>query len=556
MNNKIIIGVFGVFLLVLSLFFLFSQTDNDSSIPKVSFSDWQEEFDPYSYEPQGIGVFKDLAEKYTKDSVIEVFTEADLIKLDTNKHYNFLFIENFLSPEYKELQTVNRFVEKGSNAYYSFNYLNEYVFTQHFKGTPCYWDYSKNVYIWFSGKSYAYNALFQAQNISKDWSFFVSKNIKDSNFIAHKFGFDLPVEIQLKDKKGSHFLHSIPELFKNYTVTRKNGYFHSISVLNHFPKNKQIVLLTGFAKDPSKNKSTKKKKSNEVKDDSLIQFILENPSTRLAFILSLGLLILYVIFRTKRREKVIPTKEKHQNMSLSFVDTLSSIYLSKRNPKGILSVMRTNFFARVSRHFYIDLQRKEQAKLNVKLLAEKSNVPLAEIVEIYNDLMAHEKAVSYAYLGMLNEKIRAFYLKTGINSPSKKFTSELNLVEIHRPLWLTLSIVLFFFYLFVTGLIFLSLSYGLGSYLLKIGGLGMIIGFVFMNLPVIKVNHEEIIRVHLFKRNQRFLMNQGIEVRSTATETIFNFEDGNTLQIQHKWISKRGKIQLTQFIEFIKNKTA
>ena len=170
----------------------------------------------------------------------------------------------------------------------------------------------------------------------------------------------------------------------------------------------------------------------EKEDNSLIQFILKNPTLRLAFLLILVLLLLYVFFRAKRKEEILPGYNQKRNMSLAFVETLGSIYISRNSPAGVLQVMRKNFYSAINRHFYIDLSRKENREQQLEKLLAKVPSDSEKLLDIINSLDARKNNIDNRHLGVVYNKIRAFYIENGILHPTEHFVASDKEVELDK----------------------------------------------------------------------------------------------------------------------------
>jgi len=145
------------------------------------------------------------------------------------------------------------------------------------------------------------------------------------------------------------------------------------------------------------------------KDDSYLKFILENPYLRTALILLILGVILYVIFRSKRKRPTVPVIQEQKAMTLAFAETITSIYFAKRSPYGLLQVQRKNFYATIQRHYFLDLNRREGDR-ELRMLAEKSNRSLEEIQNMVGLLETKEVTkVDDQTITEVAQKQRAFY---------------------------------------------------------------------------------------------------------------------------------------------------
>jgi len=290
----------------------------------------------------------------------------------------------------------------------------------------------------------------------------------------------------------------------------------------------------------------------EAEDTSLIQFIMKREALRTAFLLSLVLLILYVIFRAKRRENVLPGVPDKRNLSLSFVETLSSIYLTRHSTSGLLLVMRKNFIAAVQRHFYLEIGTKGSQDEVVEKLIEKSGYDGEKLRQLIYWMDPRKNEVNEKHLGMVYREIRAFYQATGIVKYRDTFVALGKKIEIHKSLWLGGASLLFSFMFIIRGLYMLAQGAGIGVILVIAGAILSYLAYRFIAKPLIVIENEQMTVNGWLWGKTVIKLDQAMQPVVTKEATTLHFEDGNSITIRHAFLSRSAKSSLFQFIEHIK----
>jgi hypothetical protein len=105
--------------------------------------------------------------------------------------------------------------------------------------------------------------------------------------------------------------------------------------------------------------------------------------------LLLAVILLYVLFHLKRRQRVIPVLEKNVNSSLEFVQTVGSLYFQQNDHKKLaIQKMRLLMaFIRNRYHLNTSLPDEELAEK----IAAKSGLELQAVEVIFTQFRAIER---------------------------------------------------------------------------------------------------------------------------------------------------------------------
>jgi hypothetical protein len=557
MNRKVILSflAFALFLGVIIWFLDGASSGSAKTVQKQYRSDWKKTYDLKDDNPRNISFFMDLLGVHVKDSIYNVKYWAELDSIPDHEEATYLFIGDEFGAPNDYYDSILHYADSGATAFISFNHLTSNIYERHFEEGAFYWDYSKVLFAWLGDTTVPFYHVYENDTINEDWYSFSETEIIDTNYRSYLFALKHPFAFYEKHGKGKVHFHSIPNLFENYQVIQPNGYAHAQIILNQIPKDKPVIFLSCginnsnqvVVEDPDKNED-----GAEKEDHSLIQFILKNPSLRLAFLLLIALLLLYVFFRAKRKEEILPGYTQKRNMSLAFVETLSSIYISRNSPVGVLQVMRKNFYSSINRHFYIDLTRKETREQNLQKLLAKVPYDPEKLTDLVKSLDSRNNHVDNRYLGTVYNNIRAFYIETGLVRPSETFVVSDKTVDLNKSLWPGALVLLKSILLLMKGLMLLAAGGSIGMFLVIPAMVLIYLASRFIRLPLATIQSDKLILYGLFAGKREISLNQTIRFTVEKRHVSFECEDGTTFSINLAMLSKRAKSALYQFLEFIK----
>ncbi|RPD37954.1 DUF4350 domain-containing protein [Chitinophaga barathri] len=146
-------------------------------------------------------------------------------------------------------------------------------------------------------------------------------------------------------------------------------------------------------------------------DFSNWQVLLRHPSLRWALFLAVVLLLLYVLFESKRRQRLIPPKPVLANNSLDFAETLGRLYYLHHNNWNLANKMTQHLLDYIRQNYYLNTSALSSEF--VTALSRKSGQP-RESVERLMGMAAQVKlsgSISDEQLQEYYNSIYQFYLK-------------------------------------------------------------------------------------------------------------------------------------------------
>lgn len=172
------------------------------------------------------------------------------------------------------------------------------------------------------------------------------------------------IKYQPNKAKGYFLYHTEPIYFSNYYLLNQDSYFYSKTVFQSL-KGKTILWY-----------NTEKTYAGAA-NTSVMRFIMSQPALKYSWISLLILLFLFLIFKSKREQRIIPVIEKEENHSLEFAKTISSLYQENGETKDIINKKIDYFLYQLRKSFMIETDDLMNKKF-IELVAQKANISQEE----------------------------------------------------------------------------------------------------------------------------------------------------------------------------------
>lgn len=156
--------------------------------------------------------------------------------------------------------------------------------------------------------------------------------------------------------KGKLFLHAAPITFTNHFLLQNNNKEYLGNLFSYISEPVSNIYLIPF-------------NSREV-STSDFGVLWNNMATRIALLLSICTLIVFLVFEMKRRQKIIPILKPVENSSVAFTETIGRLYYNKKNHTNLAAKMVQHFLEFVRSNYYLNTSKLDPEF--VRLLAAKS----------------------------------------------------------------------------------------------------------------------------------------------------------------------------------------
>lgn len=225
--------------------------------------------------------------------------------------------------------------------------------------------------------------------------------IKDEDFeflglIDESGGTEYGNFIKIKHGKGYFYIHLEPLVLTNYYLLKEDHYNYVEQMFSYLPNEYETVW---FVNPPHKSISY-----------SPMRFILDNDMLRYAWQILLLSLALYLIFRGKRNQRIVPIVEPLENMSAEFVRNIGNLYLNEGDVNDMMQKKATYFLNKVRSDLLLDTSRLNRDF--IEKLHHKTNADIEKIeraVELINISFSQANLAREEDLFELNQLLDDIY---------------------------------------------------------------------------------------------------------------------------------------------------
>ncbi len=207
------------------------------------------------------------------------------------------------------------------------------------------------------------------------------KKTEAANFVKVKFG------------KGHFYLNTTPQAFTNYYLLRGNKDY----VANTLSYLKDVdVYWDNY------------KKSGRIVINSPMRFILNQASLRWAYYLGMIGLLIFIIFKAKREQRIIPVITPLENSSIEFAKTVGGLYYEHRDLTDLIFKKIIFFLEHMRSNYHLNTETiNEKTAMD---LAARSDKPLSQVKDLldYIVYLKNKEQHSEQDVLQLNIKLNQF----------------------------------------------------------------------------------------------------------------------------------------------------
>ncbi len=388
-RNILFLGL-GILIVVL-LFLLTKQRSNYS---------WDQHYLQNSKDPYGTLFFSELVQQSLSLDTLQLLSEdiSHALPIDTTAASNYFFIGEGLDFSEADKSQLLDFVAEGNSAFIACRVLPNTLMEELYL-IPCdsmYWYRLSSFGDTLVGMSLKHPDLYPDSSFY--YEFYSQKKLRNYNwqYISHIYFCEQENGLvslgQINEEKtnfasvkygeGTFYIHTNPLAFTNLHLLSPEGVTYAQLILSHLNKgpvywdeNSRITEDAGELLN--NNQSTNK----QLNSKSPLQFILNQPALAWAWYLLLAMGLLFLLFRAKRKQRVIPVLEPNKNTSLQFVSTIGRLYFMQSNHKQ-LALQKMKLLQVFIREKYNFNSRELDDELANKL-AVRSEIPLEHIQQIF-----------------------------------------------------------------------------------------------------------------------------------------------------------------------------
>lgn len=382
----------GMFILVFGLaaaLFLFLYLQKDEKTFR-----WDETFEQDGLEPFDLSLTVELIKNLKGEDNFSVLDDSNSESLTETDRASYVFIGRVAYFRKKEREDFVKWVEKGNSALFVAEVIPFFIKNLIDESDPChlnpkiYLESFVDTVAWAnhlhpelnSSKPIAFRRMFKDKPQDYKFSYLHPSlfcrqsqisplgalNEEFINFIAIPVG------------KGVVYFHSNPLFFTNYQLTKQSRLEYIKGVFRYLPEEK--IIWDEYHKT---NYNTGKSNYQSNQPDTPLSFVLRHKSLKWAFYILLSVALLYLIFNSQRKQRIIPVEEPLRNSSLEFVQALGRLYFLQRDHVKLLQIQSKYLLQFIRERYRIKAQ--SVADISAEALALRSGLLLEEIERLLNE---------------------------------------------------------------------------------------------------------------------------------------------------------------------------
>ena len=317
---------------------------------------WSENYNKGSDQPYGLKVLYDLLEDGNRD--ITTISRSFIEKLDTTQtNTNYIAFGRKLYIDSLKASHILKYVENGNTAFLACKKSPLELISFIVPSTdiiPPYGHINDSVVSVSLKKNSKHKLNFHYQALkdttTRHWSIYNDAYFNDSlmgygvkpiSFVNNKIN-----SFYFNYGKGKVVIHASPILFTNYNLIQKNGLINANNILSHL--NSGDIYWDAISQNNYGGANQEFSSSNNP-----MRFLFSHYTLRWGWYLFLITVLVYLMFRTKREQRIIPILQKNSNSTIEYTKAIGVLYFQKGEHKLIGSEMYLLFLADLRSRYHI-----------------------------------------------------------------------------------------------------------------------------------------------------------------------------------------------------------
>ena len=197
--------------------------------------------------------------------------------------------------------------------------------------------------------------------------------------------------------RGYIFINTVPAMYTNYSLLDQNNKGYVANSISYLKQNVRHLYWDEYFKQ------------GRIGKHSPLRVILEHPALKAAFYTALLSILIFMLFQSKRKQRIIPVITSPENSTVDFVETVSQVYFNNGNHRNI-AMKQISYFLEYVRLRY-QLETSFADTTFAKKLAHKSGFPEQETIKMMELIryIRSEEKISDQHLLKLNNYIQEFH---------------------------------------------------------------------------------------------------------------------------------------------------
>jgi len=186
--------------------------------------------------------------------------------------------------------------------------------------------------------------------------------------------------------EGAFYIHSSPFVFTNINLLNDKTSAYIDNILRrgtndpwHWDEYSRTTVDDGRSRNEN---------STLLSNKGPLTYILKQKSLKWAWYSLLAMGGFFLVFRAKRKQRVVPVVEKNENTSLAFINTIGTLYFNKSDHKQLCKDQMQLWLEDVRHHYRINTSKLDEdfvALLSAK--TKKSKKEIQGLLDYYNNIV-------------------------------------------------------------------------------------------------------------------------------------------------------------------------
>ena len=201
--------------------------------------------------------------------------------------------------------------------------------------------------------------------------------------------------------RGRFYLHLEPRALSNYFLLQKENFRYLRNLFALTPTIPEHVYWDDYYR--------KLNYQSQGGGKSSLSVLLQYPAMAWAFWLLLVLLVLYIYFGGKRRQRIVEPIAPNINTTLTYTETIGRLYLQKKDNRNIADKLVTYFLEHIRNHYFLNTSHFNETFIST--LSRKTNNTKEGTALLFQSIAAIQQSTELTdqELLQLNQQIENFY---------------------------------------------------------------------------------------------------------------------------------------------------
>ncbi len=203
--------------------------------------------------------------------------------------------------------------------------------------------------------------------------------------------------------EGFFLLSSTPLAFTNFNMLLEEapgsyGAAYAFKALSYLPVQKTLW--------------DRYYKPGNLRDSTPLSFVLSSEALRMAYYTILAAIVLFMLVRARRMQRIIPVLQAKENRTVEFAQTVGRLYFNQANHCDLAYKMTDQFRRYLNDH--LNLPLTGESEYPVEKIAARAGVPVGELSSLVShlNLVKKNKSIDAETLQVLAGKLDLFYSRS------------------------------------------------------------------------------------------------------------------------------------------------